>query len=165
MAELLYLVDEQDNVIRPIDRDEAHRTLALHRSGISFILNRKKEVFLQHRAPTKKTFPGLYDSTSSFHVAFGESYREAADRELTEECGISVPLEYLGKFRHLDPPDNQIVAVFIGYAEEITRLDPEEAVGGKWCSLESVEKIVKEGKVTPWLRDGYKILTGYLETK
>ncbi len=97
MKEFLYLVDEDDNVLGSVDRDEAHRTLALHRSGISFILNSKREVFLQYRAKTKKTFPGLYDASSSFHVAFGEGYQEAADRELAEEIGIRVPLAQIGE--------------------------------------------------------------------
>ena len=72
--ELLYLVDAEDNTLGSVERGEAHRTLALHRSGIIFVLNNEKRVFIQHRSKTEKIFGSCYDSSSSFHVAFGETY-------------------------------------------------------------------------------------------
>ncbi len=50
------------------------------------------------------------------------------------------------------------MAVFLGYSDLIGNIDPEEASGGEWCSLERAGQIVEEGKATPWLRDGYRIL-------
>src|SRR5256886_12319863 len=48
-------------------------------------------ILLQHRSPNKTIFPGCWDSSSSFHVTFGESYEQAARRELKEEAGVSAP--------------------------------------------------------------------------
>src|SRR5207244_12184401 len=54
--------------------------------------------------PVMRLFPGCWDSSSSFHVTFGETYEQAARGELKEETGISAPLTYLGKFSYHIPP-------------------------------------------------------------
>ncbi|HLD41434.1 MAG TPA: NUDIX domain-containing protein, partial [archaeon] len=97
MPELLYQVDEQDTVLGPIERKEAHKNLRLHRSGMVFIANSKGQIFIQNRAKTE-TFPDCYDSSSAFHIKFGESYEEAAHRELFEETAIKTELRLIGKF-------------------------------------------------------------------
>lgn len=144
MGELLYLVDTDDNVLGSIDRDQAHKTLALHRSGMIFILNKQNRIFIQQRAKTKKTFPGVYDAGSTFHIVYGESYKEAAERELFEETGIKGSLKLLSKFLHKDPPEYQIAVVFSCHSDETITLDPEEAASGEWMDVEQVDKVISE---------------------
>ena len=154
--EMLWYVDEEDRVIGSVSRDEAHRNMLLHRTGIVFLFDSEDRVFLQHRA-NKPTFPNRYDASSSFHVTYGEDYETAAKRELQEETGVRVALRYVGKFVHHDSPEHQIVAVFVGSYDGKIRLDPTEAVNGIWYEQEAADKIIKGGNVTPWLRDGWKL--------
>jgi NADH pyrophosphatase NudC (nudix superfamily) len=89
-------------------------------------------------------------------VTFGESYEDAAKRELIEEIGISAPLRFLGKFMHYHPPENEMVAVFACNSDGQVRIREEESSGGKFCTKEEVEKIVVS-ESAPWLRDGWKL--------
>ena len=156
--ELLYNVNQDDAVIGSIDRNEAHSEETLHRSGIVFILRRDRSILIQHRSQAKVLFPDCYDASAAFHVMYGETYAAAADRELKEETGISTKLTYVGKFKHYDPPENQFVAVFIGISNEPVTIDRNEASDATFCSKLEVERIVASGKITPWLRDGWRIV-------
>jgi len=154
-AELLYRVMQDDSVIGPVDRNRAHMEAILHRSGIVFLVRSDGKVLLQHRSPLKQIFPNRFDSSCSYHVTFGESYEEAAIRELREETGISAPVAFLGKFSHQDKPENQIVAVFVCKSDAGVTIDEAEAIDARFYSKEEVDRIVASGNVTPWLRDGW----------
>ncbi len=116
-----------------------------------------RDILLQERSPEKKIFPGRYDTSAAFHVIFGETYAEAATREVKEETGVSTELRYLGKFTHHDPPEHQIVAVFFGASDDQVKIERTEAIGAVFYSKQEVDRIVASGKITPWLRDGWKI--------
>lgn len=141
----------------PVERDRAHAGGSLHRSGIVFLARSDGKILLQHRSPGKEIFPGCFESSCAFHVVFGESYEQAAVRELLEEVGISAPLTYLGKFSHHDPPENQIVAVFSCHSDHVLKIDEREASEAHFYSPEEVDGIVASQKTTPWLRDGWKL--------
>ncbi|MGP8077660.1 MAG: NUDIX hydrolase [Thermoplasmata archaeon] len=160
--EQLYLVDAEDRVVGSVARDRAHAEGLLHRSGMVFLSRADGSVLLQHRSPAKRTFPDRYDASCAFHVAYGESYAEAAGRELVEEVGLSAPLLQVAKFVHHDPPEHQVVAVFVGRSDDPVRIDPAESTGGEFLSGEGVDGIVREGRITPWLRDGWPLARGRL---
>lgn len=155
--ELLYHVDKEDRVISSVERERAHAEGILHRSGMVFLSKSDGRVLLQHRSPKKKTFPACYDASCTFHVTFGESYDEAADRELLEETGITAALTYVGKFTHHDTPEHQIVTVYKCRSDEKVRVLETEATSGSFHTVEEVDRIVAGEKITPWLRDGWKL--------
>ncbi len=157
MAELLYHVDEHDRVLGSVDRARVHQEGILHRSGMVLLRNSAGRMYITFRA-NKPTFPHVHDAASTFHVAYGESYAEAAARESKEELGLYLRPKFLGTFIHHDPPEHQIVGVFLAETTEEPRLDPQEARDGRWISESEVQAIIKTGKVTPWLRDGFALL-------
>lgn len=68
-----------------------HIPLILNAAG-GIVLNDKREVLLQERADGGWCVPGGY-------LEFGETYREAAIRELKEDAGLDVVIEFdLGLF-------------------------------------------------------------------
>ncbi len=156
--ELLYHVAEDDSVIGSVERSTAHRDQLLHRSGMIFLLRSDGKILLQHRIPTRATFPGRWDSSSSFHVTFGESYEQAARRELKEETGISAQPTFLGKFTYHVPPENEIVAVFSCKSDDPVRLDESESSEASFHTRDEVEAIAASKVAAPWLREGWKIL-------
>jgi isopentenyldiphosphate isomerase len=91
-------------------------------------------------------------------VRFGETYDEAARRELVEETGINSQLTYLGKFAHFDPPENEIVAVFASESDKVVRIDLDESSVMEFWSKEEVDSIVDGKSTSPWLRDAWKLL-------
>ena len=106
-------------------------------------------ILLQHRSPNKTIFPGCWDSSSSFHVTFGETYEQAARRELKEETGISAPLTYLGKFSYHIPPENEIVAVFYCRSDDPIKIDPTESSGASFHTRDQVSAIASSQKAAP----------------
>ena len=155
MGEQLYHVSDEDAEVGAVDRDRAHQEGVLHRSGIVFLRRTDGRVLVQHRSPQKRIFPDRFDASAAFHVTYGESYLQAAARELVEETGVSTPLEQVGKFVHHDPPEHQYVAVFVGTSDAPIRVDPSESTGFEWVTGAELDRIVCDRPVTPWLRDGW----------
>ncbi len=85
------VVDSDDHVIDTLHRDEVHSRDLRHRAVHILVFNAAGELLLQKRSPWKDKSPGLWDSSTAGHVDAGETYEEAAHRELREEIGITVP--------------------------------------------------------------------------
>jgi isopentenyldiphosphate isomerase len=86
--ELAVLVDEDDRVIGTAPRSEVRRRNLLHRGTGVLCRNSAGDVYVHRRTATKDVFPGMYDAFAGGMVASGESYEQAARRELAEELGI-----------------------------------------------------------------------------
>lgn len=157
---MLYHVTPDDIVIGPVGRNRAHTEGLCHRSGVIFLVRSDGMVLLQRRSHLKKIFPNRLDSSCSFHVVFGESYEEAAVRELGEETGIWAPVSFLGKFSHHDEPESQIVAVFKCESDDPVTISYEEATNSEFFSKNQVDCIIAREEVTPWLRRGWKLASG-----
>ncbi|MFD3374835.1 MULTISPECIES: NUDIX hydrolase [unclassified Streptomyces] len=91
-------VDEHDQVLGIVDRGEAIRRGWLHR--VATVVCRDTEGrILVHRRPEHATrFPGRYNWLLGGAVEVGESYEEAATRELKEELGIRVTVRFAFKY-------------------------------------------------------------------
>src|SRR5262245_30054790 len=87
--ELVDVVDTDDRVVRRVSRAEMRRDNLLHRAVYLLVWNGRDELFVHRRTPTKDVYPGYYDVTVGGVVGAGESYDEAARRELAEEVGIA----------------------------------------------------------------------------
>ena len=159
---MLYHVNEKDEIISKVTRNKAHSRPLLHRSGIVFLMNSQGKVLINKRSSEKKIFPSCYDSSVSFHVTYGESYEESAKRETYEEIQIETSSKYIGKFIHHDPPENQIVSVFICESDETPIIDLKEFSSQNFYTIREAEEIIRREKVTPWLKEGWKILKKHL---
>lgn len=97
--ELLDLVDKNDNKIGTILRSQ---TADLHKQNHGFlraseilIRNHKGELWIPRRVLHKRIAPGALDYSSSGHVASGESYIQAALREVREELNLDLKPDQL----------------------------------------------------------------------
>jgi len=91
--EILDVVDADDLVVGTMERGEIHRKRLFHRSVHVFLFDEARRIYLQKRSFEKLEHPGKWDSSASGHVESGESYREAAGRELEEEIGVKASPE------------------------------------------------------------------------
>lgn len=90
--ELFVVVDELDVILGYKARFICHRSPEIiHRAVDVVLYNRRGEILLQKRSKQKDTFPGYYTVSASGHVDKGESYEDAAYREIREELGICNP--------------------------------------------------------------------------
>ena len=98
--ELVYEVDEDDNVLRIVRRGELTDKSLRHRSVGVLLRDDQGRVLVHRRAKIKRVFPQFYDMFVAGMVPAGETYDEAAVRECLEEVGQrGVELEQIGKFR------------------------------------------------------------------
>jgi len=98
--EYLDLVDESDNVIGRDERNKITSSYAKNYRVINILIfNSKGELIVPKRSSNRILFPNCYDFSVGGHVSSGESYEEAAYRELEEELGVeNVVLQEIGYF-------------------------------------------------------------------
>lgn len=92
--EIFIIVDKDDNIIDYKPRSVAHKERLLHRTVAVIVFNDKGEVLLQKRSMSVDTAPGHYTVSATGHVSKGESYEQAAEKELREELGVSSKLKF-----------------------------------------------------------------------
>ncbi len=95
--EFLDIVDENDNVLGSASKAEIYQNKSTHRIVHIFITNKDK-IILQMQSKHKKFCPLHWCTSAAGHVQAGETWEEAARRELMEEIGVDVPLEFSGKY-------------------------------------------------------------------
>lgn len=99
--ELFVQVNEQDEPIGSVTRKVANSNPNIfHRSIKVFVFNQTGKLLIQQRSEMKDTFPNCWDVSVAGHVDWGETYLDAALREMHEEVGIQVKsnaLELMGK--------------------------------------------------------------------
>ena len=111
--ELVDIVDDDDKVIAIVTRSEMRARRLQHRSvGIAVIAGDGR-LLIHRRSETKDIWPGWWDIAAGGVVASGESYDDAARRELAEELGISdTPVRFLGSAHYVD---EDVAAICRGY--------------------------------------------------
>lgn len=115
LSEIFDLVDIDDKVIGQATRRECNTNPALiHRAVFVLIYDKHNRLLWQKRSLAKDINPGMWVTSASGHVDAGESYQEAAVRELKEELGINVPLTYLGKFLFRYANESEFSAIYRG---------------------------------------------------
>ncbi|MGI6423295.1 MAG: NUDIX hydrolase [Candidatus Dojkabacteria bacterium] len=99
--ELLTHVDENDNVISSVRREECHNESSKpwHRTIHVYLLNSKGELLLTKRSTTKDTSPNQIIATGAGHVRYGEDPLTTAEREMFEELGLDVKLKFIKKYK------------------------------------------------------------------
>ena len=88
--ELVDVVDDDDNVIGVVTRREMRARRLLHRAVSIAVLSTDGRLLVHRRADTKDVWPGQWDMAAGGVVGSGETYEQAATRELAEELGVLV---------------------------------------------------------------------------
>ncbi len=108
--ELVDIVDDDDQVIATVTRAEMRARRLQHRSVGIVVMSEDGRLLVHRRSATKDIWPGWWDIAAGGVVATGESYDDAARRELAEELGIAgVELEFLGQSRFSRPRCRRVV--------------------------------------------------------
>ena len=114
--ELVEWVDEDNEVIEVVTRRRMREENLRHRSVSILVLGTDGRLLVHQRSDDKDLLPGWWDVCIGGVVGVGESYDNAAVRELAEEIGVDVddpalsdpPLIDLGLARHDGPHANEI---------------------------------------------------------
>ncbi len=136
--EIFDIVDERDRVVGQAPRSVVHARKLLHRAVHIFVFNSRRELLLQKRSALKDEYPLCYTSSASGHLNAGESYESAAPRELQEELGLAVPLEWLMKFPAGPETSQEHTVLYRTTTDAPPRIDPDEIDAVAFHSLEEI---------------------------
>lgn len=144
-----------------VERDEAERENWPHRIATTICRDRAGRILALRRSETHSRFPGYYDVMVGGAVDVGESYEEAAARELTEELGVGVPVRFMFKFLCREG----ISPVWFGVHEAVVTEplipDPGEIAWKDWLTMAELREVVDQRLFVP---GGREALRRYLES-
>lgn len=115
---LVQWVDAHDRPIDVVPRSRMRRENLRHRSAAVVVLSSDGRLLVHRRADTKDLRPGWWDVCAGGVVAVGETYREAAERELAEEIGVTgVELEPIGEVRYDGHDSREISRLYLAVTD------------------------------------------------
>jgi isopentenyl-diphosphate delta-isomerase len=155
--EFVVLVDEQDNAIGTMEKQQAHVEGVLHRAFSIFIFNSEKKLLLQKRASSKYHCGGLWTNTCCSHPRENETVLDAANRRLEEEMGMSCNLQSIFSFVYKAEFENGLTEhefdhVFFGESNSTPTLNLEEVEDFRYVGMEELQIEINENPThfTPW---------------
>ena len=114
--ELVEVVDEDGRVLRLVTRAAMRAGNLRHRSVGVVVVTADGELVAHRRAAWKDVWPGRWDVCFGGVAAVGETWAEAAARELAEEAGVAVApedLRVLGDGDYADADMNALSRIFL----------------------------------------------------
>jgi len=132
------VVDENDRVIGIQTRSDVHRMKLRHRAIHVFVRDPLGHLLIHKRSPSKEEFPSVWTSSCSGHVSSGETYDDAAPRELFEELGIQAPLARLYRFSACPDTSFEFTVLYHAESADVVCPDPDEITEVRWMSLADI---------------------------
>lgn len=158
-AELVTLVDADDNVLGAEAKLRAHREGKLHRAFSIFVFDRDRRLLLQRRSAHKYHSASLWSNTCCGHPRPGEATASAAARRLREEMGFACELR--PAFRTIyhatlagSMVEHELDQVLVGRFDGVPSPDPSEVDDIARVPLDDLRRRVAAapGEYTAWLR-------------
>ncbi|MGI5426947.1 NUDIX hydrolase [Streptomyces sp. CA-179760] len=160
MSELVERVDEQDRVLGVVERGEAIERRWPHRVATTVCRDPEGRFLVHRRQEGVSRFPGQYNWLIGGAVEVGESYEEAAARELTEELGVRAPVRFVFKFLC----DGIIGPYWLGLHEavvsDLLAPDPSEIA---WCGWVTEGELREAFRRWAFVEDGVDAFRRYVD--
>ena len=133
--EMVEEIDLTGNVLRLVPRRKMRAEQLCHRSVFIAVMSEKGDLLVHKRAETKDIWPGWWDVAVGGVVGPGETWADAAVRELHEELGIEgVGLEFLGIGAYRDSDVRLVAATFLCRTEGPFTFADGEITEAHWVS-------------------------------
>lgn len=158
--ELLFVVDENNNPIKPETRKYTHSNGLWHRTSHVFIIDGKGNILCQQRSLKKDQSPGKWEPFFGGHLTAGVSYVDGALIELKEELGIDIVkdnlVEYIVyKYFHSKEFCGVHYTIWVGDSDTL-KIEKDEVEKVEWIPIQDVLKHYSPDKDPKWTQIGYE---------
>lgn len=154
--EVFDVVNEKDEVVGNALRSEVHQDKSLIHRSVAVLVFQNDRLYLQRRSKTKDTYAGYWTCSCSGHVDTGETYKDAAKRELSEELGLQIdaPLLFLKKKIIRYPAETEYISFFRYNTSAKIVVNATEISEGKFFEFDRqfIDVDLPSLNVTPCLR-------------
>lgn len=148
--EYLDVVNDDDEIIGEVSRKDLYNELSAHRIVHVLVFNKNEELALQMRSDKMSYLPRHWSTSAGGHVQKGESYEQAAKRELMEECGIDGDLEMLFKEQYIgelgEHRVKKFLMVFKIVVEDTFNFKNDEVEKIEFHSMDKVKEMISNGE-------------------
>ncbi|MFF4183513.1 NUDIX hydrolase [Streptomyces sp. NPDC001691] len=157
MGEQVERVDEHDRVLGVVERAEAVRQKWLYRMAMVLCRDASGRYLVHRRPEHSSRFPGEYSWLVAGAVNVGESYEDAARRELREELGVAAaevrPLFTFLCDGELSPYWFAVYETVVAEAEVVP--DAAEVAWHGWLTQDELGTAMASWKFVSDSRDAY----------
>jgi len=168
-VEYFDVVDDDDNVVGREPGGKCVKEGLLHRAIAILLFDERGNVYIQRRADWMGWYPGHWTLSVTGHVSSGETYEQAATRELSEELGVNCGLRRASKtkspdWRYGNALEREIIAVFEGRTTNPRITLSKETKDGRFVGFDEFVRMAKKepDKLTP---DTLLALEAYLKSE
>jgi 8-oxo-dGTP pyrophosphatase MutT (NUDIX family) len=157
VSELVDIVDADDQVVRTVTRQQMRAERLRHRAVFVAVMHPDGRLLVHQRSELKDLWPGRWDLVGGGVVASGESYDEAARREVAEEIGIEGAPQPLDGGGPYDDDDVSLIGrcYLLVHPGPFTFADGE-VVRAEWVHVQSLRSSVGDGR--QYLPDSWALL-------
>ena len=178
MAEAVIHVSEDDTVLGPMSKLEAHQHAgAFHRAFSLLLFNKKGEMLLQQRSADKVTFPNVWANACCSHPLHSDAeldednamgVKRAAVRKLEQELGIDPStvstddMTFMTKMRYAarmnaEWIEREVDHILVMCADVELKPNPNEVANVMWVNRDAMENMLIEEReadqaIAPWFR-------------
>jgi len=147
MAEVLDIVDLNDEIISQATRDEVYEKSLCHRIVHVLIFNDDGKMALQKRSQTVSFCPGYWSTAVGGHVQSGETYVEGALREFDEELGVVCAVNFFSKdLYEAEGSPKKFVSAYKATFNGPFQPNPEDVEMVDFFTMDEVKKMIDEGE-------------------
>ena len=153
--ECLEIVNQRGEIIGFAPRSKCHGDPSLmHRVSHIMVFNQTGLILQQKRAVNKDIQPGKWDTSVGGHLDIGESFEEAAYREMKEELGIhDVPIHYLYHYIWKTDIETELVRTFYCVFTGRIYYNQDEIEGVQFWNLSDLADHIHEERFTLNLKE------------
>jgi isopentenyldiphosphate isomerase len=157
--EVVEVINEKDEIIGKEMKSVCHKKGLWHRISCVLLINSEGKIWLQTRKKSKIA-GGFLDYSAAGHVSIGDTFQEAAYRELSEEIGVKADLKLATQtlYEKIDMQGYQVrhvLKVYIGKHNGPFKIQESELEKIEAYSIEEVKKLVKND--SPLMTEALKV--------
>ncbi|MCU1343975.1 MAG: hydrolase [Acidimicrobiia bacterium] len=149
-SELVEIVDGSDRVLTVVTRAEMRAQRLRHRAVAVVVRSSAAEVLVHQRSPDKDLWPSRWDLCVGGVVAAGESYEDAASRELAEEVGVTAAVPaLLGSVAYEDDDVMWVGRVYTVTSDGPFTFSDGEVVQARFVALSALAALITAEQFVP----------------